>query len=56
VRYRFSTRSRFPDYPIGLEDAGGPGLSRYMVSTGQYARVRTMVGEVMLPNQQGIRW
>jgi len=55
VRYRVSSRSRFPDYPIGLED-GGPGLSRYMVSTGQYARVRTVIGEVALVNQQGIRW
>lgn len=55
VRYRFSTRSRFADYPVGLED-GGAGLSRYMLATGQYARVRTMVGDVALVNQQGIRW
>lgn len=55
VRYRLSTRSRFGDYPVGLED-GGAGLSRYMLAAGQFARVRTMVGDVALINQQGIRW
>ncbi len=55
VRYRLATRSRFPDYPVGLED-GGPGISRYMIQTAQYARVRTVLGEVALLNQQGLRW
>lgn len=55
IRYRLSTRSRFGDYTVGIDD-GGPGLGRYLLGPGQYARVRTVMGDVSLSNQQGIRW
>ncbi|MBI2388847.1 MAG: prepilin-type N-terminal cleavage/methylation domain-containing protein [Deltaproteobacteria bacterium] len=55
VRYRLSTRTRFPEFPSNVDDAG-PGLARYKLGTTGYARVRNVMGEVALPNQQGIRW
>lgn len=55
VHYRLSTRARFPDYAVGLDD-GGPGLARYKLTASQFTRVRTVFGEVSLVNQQGLRW
>lgn len=55
VRYRLSTRTRFPEFPHNVDDAG-PGLARYRLGTTGYSRVRNVVGEVALPNQQGVRW
>jgi type II secretory pathway pseudopilin PulG len=55
VRYRLSTRSRDPDRTVALDD-GGAGLARYSLDTNSFARVRTTLGEVVIRNQQGIRW
>lgn len=55
VRYRFTTRTRFPDNNAATDD-GGPGLGRYKLATDRYARARTVTGDIALVNQQGIRW
>lgn len=54
VRYRLSTRSREPDRHAQIT-ATGPMLARYSVG-GSFARVRSVTGEVVLQNQQGVRW
>jgi prepilin-type N-terminal cleavage/methylation domain-containing protein len=55
IRYRLTTRTRFPDYNAATDD-GGAGLGRYKLATDQYSRARTITGDVALMNQQGIRW
>ena len=58
VRYRVATRSRETDRDSPADD-GGPGLLRYALGAPpsvEYARVRTVIGEVSLINHQGIRW
>jgi prepilin-type N-terminal cleavage/methylation domain-containing protein len=55
VRYRFTTRTRFADYDTPGEDSG-PGLARYQLAAGRFARARTVTGDIALTNQQGIRW
>lgn len=56
VKYRLTTRNRFPEYDAPGELEAGPGPMRYKLATDRYARARTVIGEVSLPNQQGIRW
>ncbi len=55
VRFRMTTRTRFPENDTAADD-GGPGLMRYLLATGQYARARTVTGDVTLINQRSIRW
>jgi prepilin-type N-terminal cleavage/methylation domain-containing protein len=55
VRYRLSTRTRFPDNSTAVDD-GGAGLLRYKLGEEQYSRVRTIIGDIALINQQGLRW
>jgi hypothetical protein len=55
VRYRLTTRTRFPELEAAADD-GGPGLMRYQLAPNQFARARTVTGEVTLVNQKGIRW
>ncbi|MGZ5968174.1 MAG: PilW family protein [Polyangiales bacterium] len=55
VRYRLTTRTRFPEMEVGVGD-GGPGSMRYQLATNQFARARTVTGEVTLVNQRAIRW
>lgn len=55
VKYRMTTRTRFPDYNSASDD-GGAGLGRYKLAPEQYSRARTITGDVSLMNQQGIRW
>jgi hypothetical protein len=55
VRYRMTTRTRFPEMDVGAGDSG-PGLMRYQLGTNQFSRARTVTGEVTLVNQKGIRW
>ncbi len=55
VRYRLTTRTRIPEYTSGA-DNGGPGLMRYELAPGRFARARTVIGEVVIANQGGIRW
>ncbi len=56
VKYRLTTRNRFPEYDAPGDPATGPGLMRYKLGDDRYARARTVTGEVTLFNQQGIRW
>lgn len=55
IRYRLTTRTRFSDSSNALDD-GGAGLFRYKLDANRFARARTMVGDVALLNQTGIRW
>ena len=55
VRYRLTTRTRFPDNTTAVDD-GGAGLLRYKLGTDRFARARTITGDIALVNQQGIRW
>jgi type II secretory pathway pseudopilin PulG len=55
VRFRVTTRTRFPEMDVGAGDAG-PGAMRYQLGPNAYARARTVTGEVTLINQRGIRW
>lgn len=55
VRYRLTTRTRFPDNTTAVDD-GGAGLLRYKLADDRYARARTISGDIALLNQQGIRW
>lgn len=55
IRYRLTTRTRFPDNTVGVDD-GGIGLFRYKLGEEQYARARTIIGDIALINQQGLRW
>jgi hypothetical protein len=50
VRMRVATRSATQDRTEAL-DAGSPYLYRYTLGTGSYARTRTLISEVSLPNQ-----
>jgi type II secretory pathway pseudopilin PulG len=55
VRYRLTTRTRFPEMEVGAGEAG-PGAMRYQLGPNAFARARTVMGEVTLVNQRGIRW
>jgi len=55
IRYRVATRAHLPDRSAAADD-GGPGLLRYPLDPGEYARVRTIYGEISLINHVGLRW
>lgn len=55
VKYRLTVRARDFDRSVPIDD-GGVGLLRYKLGTNQYARARSVFGEVSLVNQQGVRW
>ncbi len=55
VRYRLTVRTRDYDRSVPIDD-GGIGLLRYKLGTNQYSRARSVMGEVSLVNQQGVRW
>lgn len=55
VKYRLTVRSRDYDRSVPVDD-GGVGLLRYKLGTNQYARARSVFGEISLANQQGVRW
>jgi prepilin-type N-terminal cleavage/methylation domain-containing protein len=55
VRYRLTTRTRFPDNTTAVDD-GGAGLLRYKLGDERFARARTITGDIALINQQGIQW
>ena len=55
VRYRLAVRTRDYDRSVSIDD-GGIGLLRYQLGVGQFSRARTVMGEVSLINQQGVRW
>ena len=55
IKFRLTTRQRDADRQSNADD-GGAGLMRYYLAPNQYARARTVVGEISLINQQGVRW
>jgi hypothetical protein len=57
VRYRMAFRAPFPDRRADLPvSAGPPYIARYAMGGGDYARVRTVMSEVVMLNQMKALW
>ncbi|MBI4704622.1 MAG: prepilin-type N-terminal cleavage/methylation domain-containing protein [Deltaproteobacteria bacterium] len=57
VQVRLSARARAADRNVGLPAAADGGVFRYNLGPNKgYARVRTLVANVALPNMTGVTW
>ena len=58
IRARLSVRSREPDRDVGITPGTGiaPGLYRFQLAPGKFARVRTMQAEIAMHNSAGSTW